>query len=418
MIKNGTESINVIYLDENLKFEGDGIVLDCQNIQSESKCTLILVDELITLNILIDFLSKNNTKSKFVFLVNGSSSQQAINLINNFNYRPLFINACIYTKKRQNYLNVMEKNSNFVGKISTDCRGIINFLKDTSKNIKEKSEKYIINNIINFTSYKEEYFNLHKSLSLYYVDISEGTFQAFFTNILNFLKKQTISDDFKNEYINSFREFCCLKSKEFEKIISIYIKNNNFSNYLYSLLMTKDLQIYKNIGYFVGNLMYSIVQYEKKRRKGINKGEVFYKGFQLNIVEVLEYLKNRNLLITFPYFFSMTKNKNIAELMSKRKMNKKNKNLFSVIMTFEYQHNDGYEPSAFDLSDLSLYPDEEESILLPFTFLYLKSININSNNYIVDIDLEIIGKTEELEKKIKKGSIIEYDKVNHAMFTK
>ena len=114
----------------------------------------------------------------------------------------------------------------------------------------------------------------------------------------------------------------------------------------------------------------------------------------------------------------MTKNKNIAELMSKRKMNKKNKNLFSVIMTFEYQHNDGYEPSAFDLSDLSLYPDEEESILLPFTFLYLKSININSNNYTVDIDLEIIGKTEELEKKIKKGSIIEYDKVNHAMFTK
>ena len=182
--------------------------------------------------------------------------------------------------------------------------------------------------------------------------------------------------------------------------------------------MTKNSQIYKNIGYFVGNLMYSIVQYGKKEQKGVNGGEVFYKGLQLNIVEVLEYLKNRNLLITFPYFFSMTKNKNIAELMSKRKMNKKNKNLFSVIMTFEYQHNDGYEPSAFDLSDLSLYPDEEESILLPFTFLYLKSININSNNYTVDIDLEIIGKTEELEKKIKKGSIIEYDKVNHAMFTK
>ena len=182
--------------------------------------------------------------------------------------------------------------------------------------------------------------------------------------------------------------------------------------------MTKDLQIYKNIGYFVGNLMYSIVQYGKKEQKGVDAGEVFYKGFQLNIVEVLEYLKNINILITFPYFFSMTKNKNIAELMSKRKMNKKNKNLFSVIMTFEYQHNDGYEPSAFDLSDLSLYPDEEESILLPFTFLYLKSININSNNYTVDIDLEIIGKTEELEKKIKKGSIIEYDKENHAMFTK
>ena len=189
MIQNGTESINVIYLDENLKFEGNGIVLDSQNIQNETKCTLILVDELVTLNILLDFLSKSKTKSKFVFLVNGSSSQQAINLIDNLNYRTLFINACIYTKIRKNYLNVMESNSNFVGKISTDCRGIINFLKDTSKNIKEKSEKYIINNIINFTSYKEEYFNLHKSLSIYYGDISEGTFQAFFYKYSKFFEK-------------------------------------------------------------------------------------------------------------------------------------------------------------------------------------------------------------------------------------
>ena len=52
MIQNGTESLNVIYLDENLKFEGLGIILDSQKIQSETKCTLILVDELLTLNIL------------------------------------------------------------------------------------------------------------------------------------------------------------------------------------------------------------------------------------------------------------------------------------------------------------------------------------------------------------------------------
>ena len=67
--------------------------------------------------------------------------------------------------------------------------------------------------------------------------------------------------------------------------------------------------------------------------------------------------------------------------MSKRKMNKKDNNSFSVIMKIEYQHDDGYEPSAFDLSDLSLYPDEEEFILLPFTFLYLKNFNINSDKY-------------------------------------
>ena len=84
-------------------------------------------------------------------------------------------------------------------------------------------------------------------------------------------------------------------------------------------------------------------------------------------------------------------------------------------MTFEYQHNDGYEPSAFDLSDLSLYPDEEESILLPFTFLYLKNFNINSDKYTVDIDLELIPKKEILEEKIRKGKKIIYDKKTKLM---
>ena len=199
MKQNGTESMNVIYLDENLKFknEENGIVLDCQKIQNEVKCTLILVDELGTLNELLAFLSKNNNKSKFVFLVNGSSSQKAINLINNLNYKYLFINACIYTKVKKNYLNIMENNSNFVDKICIETRGIINFLKETSKNMKVKSEKYIIKDIINFDSYKEEYFNLHKLLSLYYGDISEGTFKAFITHILDFMKKDTCTDSLK-----------------------------------------------------------------------------------------------------------------------------------------------------------------------------------------------------------------------------
>lgn len=311
MTQNGTESMNVIYLDENLKYRDkeNGIILDCQKIQSETKCTFILVDELGSLIILLDFLSKNKTKSKFVFLVNGSSSQNAINLINNLNYKYLFINACIYTKIRKNYLNVMENNPNFIGEISVDCRGIINFLKDTSKYMKEKNEKYIIDNIINFPSYKEEYFNLHKILSLYYGDISEGTFKSLFTNMLDFMKKESCSDDLKNEFINSCQGFSCIKSKQFEKIISIYIANINFSQYLNSLLMTKKPLIYKYIGYFAGNLMYSIVQYGKIQRKGIDDGETFYKGIQLNIIEVLEYLKNRNIFIAFPYFFSMTTKK-------------------------------------------------------------------------------------------------------------
>ena len=72
----------------------------------------------------------------------------------------------------------------------------------------------------------------------------------------------------------------------------------------------------------------------------------------------------------------------------------------------------------FDLKDLAQYPDEEEYILLPFTFLILRKINIDSKNYTVDIDLEIVGKLEILETYIKDGKIIQYNEKEHIMFAK
>ena len=88
--------------------------------------------------------------------------------------------------------------------------------------------------------------------------------------------------------------------------------------------MKKDLSIYKFISYFAGNLMYSIVKYGKEEFKGVDHCMTFYKGMQLNIIEVLEYLKNRGNLITFPSFLTMTGKKMLAELNLKKKENHKN----------------------------------------------------------------------------------------------
>ena len=110
-----------------------------------------------------------------------------------------------------------------------------------------------------------------------------------------------------------------------KKKIITFLKYDSFSNYLNKLLMTKNLNIYNTIGYFASNLMNSIVQYGKKRNKGINKVTTFYTGMQLDIVDVLEFLKNRNFVITFPYFLRMSTNKKFVELISKKTVIKKAK---------------------------------------------------------------------------------------------
>ena len=185
--------------------------------------------------------------------------------------------------------------------------------------------------------------------------------------------------------------------------------------------MKKDLSIYTKIDYFAGNLMHCIIEYGKKEDKGVDSGLTLYKGMELNIVELLEYLKNRNYNITFPYFFTMSDKKEFAEFASKRyKSEKKRKSqeLYSVIMIIEYFYDDGYEPCIYNLIELCQYPDEEEYILLPFTFLNMKNITIDSKKLTADIELQVIGKKDILEKDIKEGKSIVFDKNDVIMISK
>ena len=101
--------------------------------------------------------------------------------------------------------------------------------------------------------------------------------------------------------------------------------------------------------------------------------------------------------------------------MSKEERQKEDKDKYSVIMTINYPYKKEYEPSIYKVKDLSYFPNEEEHILLPFTFLKLSKINIDSDNYIADIDLEVIGKREILENKIKESKLIDYDKNSNVM---
>jgi len=197
----------------------------------------------------------------------------------------------------------------------------------------------------------------------------------------------------KNEKIAGYKKKVD-KLEADNKLKSEHITKINSQN---ELLMKKDLSVYKKIGYFAGNLMHCLVEYGKKMKKGVNSKNTFYKGLNLNIIDLLEFLKNRNFMITFPYFLSTTDKINLAEIFSKRNVPekaRKEKEFYSVIMKISYLYENGYEPSIFDLKGLSQYPDEEDYYLLPFTFLNLNKFTIDSNKYTADIEFLVIGKKE------------------------
>lgn len=419
---NETRTINIIYHDENIKYDGLSIINDCLTIQYQTKFPLILTNDIVNLNLLLKNLVKNKTKSKFILIVNGASAEKTINFIKMNGYRSLFITACIYTRNINKYLKVKCNYQDFVENIYCDCYPIINFINICFQNLKIYSERFYINPIINDFLYRKEYSILHKELSTFYGDESKEAFISNFNNIKNFIgNSNQFQEGLKDKLINCFQIFSEMSNKNYEEIISYFLKDNNFSSTINSLLMRKEINTYQYISYFVGNLMHCLSQYGKKRNRGVNKGKILYKGLQMNIIDLLEFLKNRGLMITFPHFFSLGQIQ-YAEITSKRnapEINRKNKDIYSVILKISYLYDSYYEPCIFDIKDLASYPDEEEYIMLPFTFMTLKKIIIDSNKYIADIELEVVGKEEILEYKIKdKNKNIEYNKQKHIMVVK
>ena len=413
-IKN---DINVIYHDENIKFDGLDIINDCLTIQSNINSSIILTNDLFNLDLFLKIIYIYFNKAKFILIVNGGSSEKTIKFIKENYYQSQFLTACIYTQNLKKYSKIKEENSDFVEMICTDSSDIIKFIK---KNDKLKNGLFEKDPIINIHLYQDLFFPLHKRLSIFFGDESKNSFSKNIEKPKHLLYKDLYAiTDYEINLMKCFNSFSELQKKDYENIINNYLKDNYFSGYLNRFLNSKELNVLNYIEYFAGNLMYCFVEYGKKNNKGVNSRKTFYRGELSDVIELMEYLKNRGLLITYPCFLKITEKKELAQVSSKRDMNYKNKDLYSVIFKIDYFYQKGYEPSVIDLKDLLYYPDEYEYILLPFTFLKLKKIEINSTKLTADIELEIIGKDEVLEYQIGKSKgILEYNEKENKMYVK
>ena len=74
--------------------------------------------------------------------------------------------------------------------------------------------------------------------------------------------------------------------------------------------------------------------------------------------------------------------------------------------------------NGIDIQKESQYTTEKEILYQPFSFYYVRDVQIDIKNYLADIYLDTIGKTEILEEKIKIGKEIEYNKKEGIMQVK
>ena len=82
---------------------------------------------------------------------------------------------------------------------------------------------------------------------------------------------------------------------------------------------------------------------------------------------------------------------------------------FSVVFIIRNFCNKNWISNGIDIQKESKYKNEKEVLYQPFSFYYVRDVQIDNKNYIADIYLDTIGKTEILEEKIKEGKEIEFN---------
>ena len=82
---------------------------------------------------------------------------------------------------------------------------------------------------------------------------------------------------------------------------------------------------------------------------------------------------------------------------------------FSVVFIIRNFYNKNWISNGIDIPKESENKNEKEILYQPFSFYYVRDVQIDHNNYMADIYLDTIGKTEILEEKIREGKEIGFN---------
>jgi len=158
--------------------------------------------------------------------------------------------------------------------------------------------------------------------------------------------------------------------------------------------------------------MYGLNKYAKENNKYSEENKEFYRGAKISYSSILPYIRAKGKIIVLSSFIYTSESIAIAEKFAGREYSNniyKDKLKFSVLFYIKNIYKNNWISSGVNIQDISGYKREKGHIFLPFTFYYVRDVQINIKNYIADIYLETIGKKEILEEVIKNGKEIEYN---------
>ena len=383
------KSINIIYHNENKShtFKNSNIE-NSKKFEQASNGSFFYSNSIKALETII-----KEIKNKVLLITTGSTFEKVIKFLIDNNYIKLISKACIYCRKIEEYLPLMEKYKDILGGIFKIPSQVVKFIED---NLSDDNILFEFPKLVTYEKYLSNYHILHEIISKYYTN-------SFLNS--NFITIDLLEDilvDKSKENKRLIKTLETLKNDDYQ-IITEY--TNKFYKNINEWLLKSTQLIYEKAGYLIGGLMYKLNEYGINKKKGIEKKTILYRGVYLNYIDALSYRNNKEEVISFQTFLSTSSKQKTADYFSKINRTtiekRQEESKFSSLISIEYNWNEGLFPLCFDISDISKYKREKEYLFHPFTFFKIKNLEIDFINNILKLHLETIGKKEILEEKIK-----------------
>lgn len=399
--KNTKNNTGNLYDEKNILFYDENKYADCELFEKEISGTFLFISNIKNLELVLKHLKSKNCQKKFILIITGQYCENILNYLKNNYYLDIFHSCCIYTQNQK--YNYLQSQFNIIKGFFKTKKEICNYIINSPNLGIFPSIK-----LLNFKKYSDRYYNFHKIISSQYGTLNGNIYNSAINILDEYLTSVNSSN--KTTLMNALKVFGKGESNS-QLIIKGYTGNDyyrDFNRWLYEY----DSLAYEKTGYFLSGLIYSLNLYGSQQNTFENKDVILYRGLRLSYIDVLPYEKNLGNIISFPNFTSSSTNLNIAESFSGRTSSvdeRKKNNIFSVILKIKNNHKSGWISNAINVKNISNYPNEEERIFQPFTFYKVTKIDINTDNYTADIDLETIGRKIILEDKIKTGGKIRYN---------
>ena len=418
VINNDGKFNNIIYYDENINFLSS-INEDSDYFERQTPGAFLLCTKLDSLKLVSKEVVKQAKKDKriaFNLITTGSKCDKIMDFLKektNQEFKNCIKNVCIYCMNLEKWKHLKDKYP-LVHSVCNDQFQVVNFIKSFAS---EEIKAFPVTKLITLADYNGKYKERHFAIAQFYGDLTVKTYKEYLEKMKSLIKEEDKNKKLKcdkNKLLESFLTFDIKEDlKKLDKLIIKEYTKNTFYGDLNKWLMDSKMNFYEPIAYFTARLMYSLNSYANLNNMYCNEDRELHRGAQLTYTCVLPYERAKGKVILLSAFTSTSESEILAQAWAGRGEEVeiyKNNLKFSVVFIIRNKYKKKWVSNGINVQKESQFKQEKEFLYQPFSFYFVRDVQIDTGHYTADIYLETIGKTEILEEQIKQGKQIEYNK--------